>query len=1727
MFGSNFLSIQSGLSYRRGITSTEVVITTQLAAQQAVIDFIGLTVSEIASSGAVVFADLLWSYILGIVDTGTIPVNTGSNFPTTNLNMINGANILRLNKTFIAAEANAYIADTYKSTVTVATGATDTFTCGSQTWMVAGDTVRFTGTVFGGVALNTTYYILASGLTSTTFKISTSLNGTAVDLSDVPSGSMTVKWYYSEARCTNDVMNYIEAIANDMTYTGNYHSVLASRYYRNALTGSKLEDMYYVSNGCGIRNQTLIGLDGTSDGNTAGAGDADGLTAPNEYGTQRPLAGSYVSLNPGWGPNDTRVWVTNKSTYVQNVTTFGTGCTGQKIDGSLHAGGNDSIVSNDFTQVLSNGIGAWITNLGRAELVSVFSYYAHIAYLAENGGKIRATNGNNSYGTFGSVAEGVDVTETPVTGFVNNRAAEADVKSMITNGDNILAYEFGNAGSEYSQATFTTSGAGAGVSTLANEFRDGAVFNVRLTDPGDSSGTGGANYMNAANLAQGGNTTQITLAAADIQSSLAYVGMSIYLISGTGAGQYGYIGTYNAGSKIATVFKESTGTAGWDHMVAGTAIAAALDVTTSYEITPRVSFTLPGFTKTVVSLGTSANWTDIVYGDGYGLYSGLSASGGSGSLSTFNVTRRNGAYTVTILAGGALYTAGNTLTILGTALGGTTPANDLTITVAAVSTPSGAITSITSSGTAITPKYVAIASGTTAGAYSSDGTTWTAMTMPTATSSGGGEPNNQWVGIAYGVVNNESYYVAVARATSVAAWSKDGINWTAAGLNEVADWSDVAYGNGTFVAIAESDSSSTFRAVSSNGGSTWSTTTFASGALAITYGYSRFVAVEGNFSNSVAYSTNGSSWTVTTLPSNNDSTESNWIDIAYGNGRYVAISDSSAMAAYSFDGATWVKTTLPGIYEWSSLNYGQGVFFATSKGDYAASSEDGINWTLRDLSHATLSVTDTAKDTNPAAYTARSLSAVGSGTWTSALYDGTKFVAVGYTGSAGLAAYSTDGETWLAGSIPLSGSNYQYTAVGYNGTNQYVALIGGGGGNNDTATSTDGITWTSLSGVLTTNSYWKGIAYGNGRYVAIKGDAASVNYSTNGTSWTNATIAGGSSENSAIAYGTAGVNSYFVVVSGYSTGSQVASYSTDGATWTSGSTLPSSDFWSDVAYGNGRFVTVAGGTGSTSTKAAYSTNGTSWAAATMPGSATRWNKIIYGGGAFTAFAYNSNRTAYSTDGIAWVEGSAQPATANWDVAVYGNERNVAIATGGTTASSLNFVLNSNLLTTSSTTDLNVNDRIKFTGERFGGLLGDGLYYYVTSVKNSTQFTVSTAVGGSNVVLSTGSGTMSFTASKTYNSSAIGNYQGNPLWVAVPNGTTKTLTVKQGAKTRGRAYVLDSRLDEIWIHEPGSGYVSAPTMTITDPNNTGADATVTVRIGNGAIAQPTFLSRGSNYTAASAEITGNGYSDNYQESAFVGFTGLTSIPVAGSNVQIAGIDDVWYRLVNVTNLVLNTDANTYSATLQISPAIGAAEAPEHLTDVTIRRRYSQVRLTGHDFLDIGTGDFTNTNYPGLPFDDPIPANETVQNNGGRVFYTSTDQDGNFRVGGLFNVEQSTGVATLNADAFNIAGLNELSLGSVALGGAGAVITEFSTDPFFTQDSDNIVPTQRAIKAYITSQIGGGGSSLNVNTLTAGVIYIAGQTIATTTNAAININTKVNFKGGIGGDALVLNYFLLAN
>lgn len=364
-------------------------------------------------------------------------------------------------------------------------------------------------------------------------------------------------------------------------------------------TGS---NMIYVRGGSGVRNMTLTGLTGA-------------FTAVNSYGTRRVTGGAFVSLDPGTGPGDTSVWVVSRSPYVQNVSTIGTKCVGIKIDGSLHDGGNKSIVANDFTHVISDGIGVWCTGTGaRTELVSVFTYYNYIGYLSELGGKIRATNGNNSYGELGSVSETYDVTETAITGTVTNRASQATVSRVLTDGNNILWLEYSNAGQEYSTAIYTVTGSGFNAAVSSPTILNNAVCEVRIT-------SGGSGYISTVNSAQNGGTSTITLSAADTANSSQYLNMRILITAGKGAGQYGVIHTYNAGTKVATIYTEDTNVPGWNVAVDGTTVQTVLDSTTYYIIEPRITFAsgtgTGALARAVVSSGSITAIRIINPGSGY------------------------------------------------------------------------------------------------------------------------------------------------------------------------------------------------------------------------------------------------------------------------------------------------------------------------------------------------------------------------------------------------------------------------------------------------------------------------------------------------------------------------------------------------------------------------------------------------------------------------------------------------------------------------------------------------------------------------------------------------------------------------------------------------------------------------------------------------------------------------------------------------------------------------------------------------------------------------------------------------------------------------------------------------------------------------------------------------------------------------------------------------------
>ena len=1171
--------------------------------------------------------------------------------------------------------------------------------------------------------------------------------------------------------CKRDVRRYIDAFKYDIIYTGNYKSLLAARYYRNAVLGcTESEDMFYVRDATGIRNCTLKGLESA-------------LNPPGAFDLyQKPLGGSYVSLDPGWGPADNRTWITTRSPYIQGVTTIGTGCVGQKIDGSLHNGGNKSIVSNDFTQVLSDGIGAWVLNNGRAELVSVFTYYAHIGYLAEDGGVIRATNGNCSYGTYGAISDGVDATETPATAAVYTRAQQASVAAAFAGDfvDEIQILEFANCGQDYSSATAIFAGAGVDAAVVFEDFRDDAVFEARLLDA--NAGTaqiataiGGGGFVLVQNNAQSGDATSITIASNDANSIAQYLGMRIVITSGAGTGQYGYITAYDNITKVVSVTRESDDQPGWDHVVPGKLPTVPLLTNTVYRIEPRVVFSAPAYSATEIIVPINTTWSEIIYGETTETYTNVAVNeAGTGTtidvaaaLATFNVIKQGRDYTITINNGGAGYEVGQLLTIDGDQLGGATPTNDLLILVTDVSDDS--TNSILAAqqktyGTgedneAASGRFVAVSTGGVAALYSEDGTTWTDFNMPTA---------GDWKCLAAGRVTypalGNHIFVAIRKNSSVAASSLNGITWTTRSMPASRSWNSCIYGGGIFLAIATDSSSA-------------------------------------------AYSLNGTTWSSTTLLG--DSSLTQWVDAAYGKNTYVVLTNSNnavSVGTYNSTANTW-------------------------------------NWQYR--------IMDVIADSS-------------SRDWVSIAYGNDRFVAVSSTGDI---AYSFDGEDWLPATMP----------------------------------SQDG----------STAHNWKKIRYAQGVFFAV-GD-------TGGRDIAGDPVA---------------------VPTNY------AATSFDGIVWTS-RTLASSKEWVSVAFGN----------------------------------------------------------PY------------------------------------------------------------IDARDSTVGKR------------------------------------------------------------TPMWIAIDN-TEVFNKIQTGARALGRVTLSSGIIRSIKMWDPGSGYTEGPSCTLVDPNNN-ADAVIECRTADGVLSQPGWLNRGLGYRTASTVVTisGNGYADVTPSGKFFVMNDLDSYPGPGASLTIGNLPD-FYTLVAIEPIG-QTDRGL-AARIRVSPEIKVRDNLQHLTSITIRTQFSQCRITGHDFLDIGTGNFEETNYPELysGFYTPAPENEVVELERGRVFYTSTDQSGNFRAGELFAVEQATGIVTISADFFDLGGLSELRLGGIRVGGTGAVVREFSTDPLFIADSNNIVPTQRAIKSYLASRLSIGGSEIAVGSFIAGTILVGPDRFNNTAGLRIIVPVIAEFdqaSSGISGMMLAQNMF----
>jgi len=187
------------------------------------------------------------------------------------------------------------------------------------------------------------------------------------------------------------------------------------------------------------------------------------------------------------------------------------------------------------------------------------------------------------------------------------------------------------------------------------------------------------------------------------------------------------------------------------------------------------------------------------------------------------------------------------------------------------------------------------------------------------------------------------------------------------------------------------------------------------------------------------------------------------------------------------------------------------------------------------------------------------------------------------------------------------------------------------------------------------------------------------------------------------------------------------------------------------------------------------------------------------------------------------------------------------------------------------------------------------------------------------------------------------------------------------------------------------------------------------------------------------------SENY------GYITITNLDSSGSNLpNLSGVTGA-----GISSSLVNNDTDII---------LRAGLAKDENANITVS--ISTMRATGHDFLDVGTGGYNTSNYPSKIYGDPkspSQAREIDERNRGRVFYVSTDQDGFFRVGRFFTVDQGTGTVTFAA---SIALSNLDGIGFKR----GISVSEFSTDDRFEDLAEDSVPTEAAISRYIDRRLG---------------------------------------------------------
>ena len=274
-----------------------------------------------------------------------------------------------------------------------------------------------------------------------------------------------------------------------------------------------------------------------------------------------------------------------------------------------------------------------------------------------------------------------------------------------------------------------------------------------------------------------------------------------------------------------------------------------------------------------------------------------------------------------------------------------------------------------------------------------------------------------------------------------------------------------------------------------------------------------------------------------------------------------------------------------------------------------------------------------------------------------------------------------------------------------------------------------------------------------------------------------------------------------------------------------------------------------------------------------------------------------------------------------------------------------------------------------------------------------------------------------------------------------------------------------------IDENGAGYTGSVANVTISGGGASVQATAEATVNaNGSIDEIVLLTGGSGYTSQ----------PNVTIAAPTGIGGIQATTVSGKAL-ISGVSEMLMSLqsgsrgVDISsNMILN--GVNYLVT-DVADVIGQPNQRRVTTYPAPPSIANGDTINFHQLSNISTGGLvmeyvgSGVTYNALPKYGgvPIRTREINEIEPGRVFYSTVDNIGNLKIGDFFAVNQLTGEVTIDANSFNLSGLN--AIGPFKRNGVavGVVLQEVSNNTTLLNSQglygEDTVPTQYAVKGYI--------------------------------------------------------------